>query len=165
MSGDSELSESLEDYLESILYLEKANKVARAKDIADRMHLQRGTVTSALKSLADKDLINYQPYSYITLTLKGKKIAEEIRRRHDGIKLFLTRVLQIDAATAEETACRMEHVIDAKTMARLACFSEFLSACPRAGEQWLQSFGDFCSNRSCDPPGCSACIDSVKKPV
>ncbi len=165
MSDENELSESLEDYLEVILFLEKANKVARAKDIADRMRLQRGTVTSALKSLADKSLINYQPYSYITLTPKGKKIAEEVRRRHDAIKLFLTRVLLIDSPTAEETACRMEHVIDAKTMARLACFSEFLSTCPRAGEQWLQSFMNFCSSRKCDPSGCSACIDSIKKPA
>ena len=57
-----QLSESLENYLETILELEKANKVARAKDIADKLNLQRGSVTGALKSLAAAGLINYHPY-------------------------------------------------------------------------------------------------------
>ena len=66
-----ELSQSLEDYLETILELQKSNKVARVKDIAAKKGVQRGTVTGALKTLAGKHLINYEPYSFITLTPKG----------------------------------------------------------------------------------------------
>jgi Mn-dependent DtxR family transcriptional regulator len=54
------LSESLEDYLETILDLEKTNKVARVKDIAEKMGVLRGSVTGALKNLAEKKLINYK---------------------------------------------------------------------------------------------------------
>jgi DtxR family Mn-dependent transcriptional regulator len=149
MAGGGNLSESLEDYLETILYLEKDQKVARAKDIADRLGLQRGTVTSALKSLAEKSLIHYTPYSFITLTAKGKKIAEEITSRHASIKNFLIKILQIDLQTAEETACRMEHVIDANSLERLAMLSDFLSTCPRAGVDWLEEFVAFRDNRKC----------------
>ncbi len=108
------LSESLEDYLEVILKLEQAQKVARAKDIAEKMNVQRGSVTGALKNLKEKKLINYEPYSFITLTPKGKKLAREITRRHAVLKDFLSNVLQIDTETAEATACRMEHAIDKK---------------------------------------------------
>ncbi len=87
------LSESLEDYLEVILKLEQAQKVARAKDIAEKMNVQRGSVTGALKNLKEKKLINYEPYSFITLTPKGKKLAREITRRHAVLKDFLFNVL------------------------------------------------------------------------
>ena len=42
-----QLTESMENYLEVILELEKTNKVARAKDIADKLQIQRGSVTGA----------------------------------------------------------------------------------------------------------------------
>ena len=51
MNRKADLSESLEDFLEIILDLEKENKVARAKDIAERMNIQPGSVTGALKNL------------------------------------------------------------------------------------------------------------------
>ena len=95
MKKDKGLSESLEDYLEVILDLEKTNKVARAKDIAERLDIQRGSVTGALKALEKKGLVNYAPYSYITLTPKGSRIAREITRRHNGLKDFLLQVLQV----------------------------------------------------------------------
>jgi DtxR family Mn-dependent transcriptional regulator len=164
MAGGGDLSESLEDYLETILYLEKDQKVARAKDIADRLGLQRGTVTSALKSLAEKGLINYTPYSFITLTAKGKKIAEEITGRHASIKNFLTKILQIDVRTAEETACRMEHVIDPETLARLAVLSDFLSNCPRTGVDWQQDFASFRTTRKCGKGECRTCIETITTP-
>ena len=54
----TDLSESMENYLETILDLEKTNKVARAKDIAEQLELKPGTVSGALKGLKEKDLIN-----------------------------------------------------------------------------------------------------------
>ncbi len=110
----ADLTESSQSYLEVILELETAQKVARAKDIADRVGVQRGSVTGALKLLEEKGLIHYQPYSFITLTDAGRKIAEEVAYRHRVLKDFLFNVLQIDEPTAETTACRMEHAIDPK---------------------------------------------------
>jgi len=162
MTGQNELSESLENYLEVILDLEKSHKVARAKDIADRLQLQRGSVTSALKSLADKGLINYAPYSLITLTPKGKKMAREITERHALLKDFLIKVLQVDAATAEDTACRLEHAIDPKTVERLTCFMEYIDRCPRTNEQWIRSMLRFCADRNCIADDCRKCIDSIE---
>jgi DtxR family Mn-dependent transcriptional regulator len=113
------LSESLEDYLEIILALEKTNKVARVKDIAEEMGVLRGTVTVALKTLGEKGLIHYKPYSFITLTRKGATVAKKITRRHSIIKDFLVNVLQIDDETAEANACRMEHAMDQAAVERL----------------------------------------------
>lgn len=162
MAVRNELSESLENYLEVILDLEKNHKVARAKDIADRLQLQRGSVTSALKSLADKGLINYEPYSLITLTAKGKRMAKEITDRHALLKEFLIKVLQVEAEIAEDTACRLEHAIDPQTFERLTCFMKYIAACPRTNEQWMQSMLSFCADRQCQYDDCRRCIKSIE---
>ena len=158
----NELSETLQGYLEVILELEELQKVARAKDIADRLKIQRGSVTAALKSLEEKGLIHYQPYSFISLTDSGKKVAEEIAHRHRVLKDFLLNVLQIDEPTAETTACRMEHVIDRTTVDRLVCFIEYIHTCPRAGADWLESFIRFCKSDQKQRRECTACIRGLK---
>jgi DtxR family Mn-dependent transcriptional regulator len=133
------LSDSLEDYLEIILALEKRNKVARVKDIAEEMGVLRGSVTSALKKLGQKDLINYEPYNYITLTPKGAAIAKEVRRRHDVIKDFLINVLQINPEKAEINACRMEHVMDKTCVDRLVQFIKYIHTRAQIRTDWMQS--------------------------
>ncbi len=160
-----DLSDNLENYLEVILDLEETHKVARAKEIADRLELQRGSVTGGLKALAEKGYINYQPYSFITLTPKGQKVARDITQRHQVIKDFLLKVLQIDPQTADETACRMEHAIDAKSIERLVCFIEYIFSCPRAGEEWIQSFLNYCVTDKLSETKCKMCIDRLKSPV
>jgi DtxR family Mn-dependent transcriptional regulator len=160
MRKNTELSESLEDYLEVILELEQTNKVARVKDIADKLNVQRGSVTGILKSLKDKGLINYEPYSFITLSAMGTKIAREITRRHNILKDFLFNVLQIDEKKAESTACRMEHTIDKATIDRLVCFIDYLHKCPRTGEGWIKSFVNYCTSNELDRKKCDQCLDS-----
>jgi DtxR family Mn-dependent transcriptional regulator len=161
MISDSGISDVMENYLEAILNLEKTRKVARGKDIAEKLGIQRGTVTGALKGLEEKGLIHYEPYGYITLTRKGKKLAGEIDRKHTVLKNFLLNVLRIDSQTAEETACRMEHAIDRITLERLVCFIEYIYHCPRAGEDWLKSFVRFCESDEKDRK-CEECLNELK---
>ncbi|HAA02808.1 MAG TPA: metal-dependent transcriptional regulator [Syntrophobacteraceae bacterium] len=148
------LSSSLEDYLEIIFHLEKANRVARAKDIADQMNVQRASVTGALKALAGRGMINYSPYNFITLTSAGRKVAQEVIRRHDILKDFFMTALQLQPDQAEANACRIEHAIDPAAIDRLVQFLEFIKNCPRAGDDWLAAFSHYCQqgirNDHCD---------------
>ena len=158
MMENNALSESLEDYLEAILELEEASKVARAKDIADKIGVQRGSVTGALKILEEKALINYQPYSFITLTDKGRAIAAQISNRHAVLKDFLLRVLQFDEESAEQTACRMEHAVDEKAMQRFVRFIGFIDSCPRAGKDLIERFTGECSDNVPENKRCRECL-------
>jgi len=159
MKKSDALSENLEDYLETIFDLEKANKVARAKDIAKRLGVQRGSVTGALKSLGAKGLINYEPYSFITLTKEGTKIAEKISHHHSVLRDFFVSVLQIDSKVADETACRMEHTITEDSISRLVNFIDHIHRCPKTGSHWLKSFSQDCLGNENDWEKCAKCID------
>ncbi len=158
------LSASLEDYLEVIFHLEKSNRVARAKDIADQMNVQRASVTGALRALAGRGLINYSPYSYITLTQAGRHIAQEIIRRHDTLKEFFMTALQMASEDAEANACRIEHAIDPVAIERLVRFLEFLKLCPRVGEGWFEAFARYCQ-KGAQSSNCETCLKECLEQV
>ena len=151
------LSASLEDYLEVIYHLEGSNRVARAKDIADQMSVQRASVTGALKALAGRGLINYSPYSFITLTPAGRTVARDVIRRHETLKEFFIAALQLDPEEAEANACRIEHAIDPMAVDRLVRFLEFIKMCPRTGLDWLSAFARYCQEGS-KTSNCEACL-------
>jgi DtxR family Mn-dependent transcriptional regulator len=118
------LSASLEDYLEAILQLERASRVARVSEIADVLQVSRPSVTGALRGLKSRGLIDHARYGHVTLTEEGGRIAEDIERRHVAIKDFLMGVLEVPAEQAESAACRMEHILDAEVLARFVAYSE-----------------------------------------
>lgn len=157
------LSENLEDYLETILELQTQHTVARVKDIAEKLGVLSGTVTSALRTLSDKGLINYKPYSFITLTVKGKRIAKEVLRRHHVIKDFLKCVLLLDERKAEENACKIEHAIDKIAINRLVQFIDYIYQCPRTGEDWIHNFNTFFSQNRIAEANCRECLDACLK--
>jgi DtxR family Mn-dependent transcriptional regulator len=135
MTKENELSESLEDYLETILELQTKNTVARSKDIAEKLDIKRGSVTGMLKKLAAQKFIHYEPYGYVTLTASGRKIAQEIESRHIFLKDFLFRILEVDERTANDTACRMEHAMNKDTFKKFQKFVAFMDACPTRGNK------------------------------
>ncbi len=126
MDNKLKLTPSLEDYLEAILLLEEKNRVARVKDIAEKLSVQMPSVTGALKNLKGKGLIDYEKNSFINLTEQGKEIAETILKKHHILVSFLEEGLLIDHLKAEEEACRIEHSIDQDTARRIKNISRFL---------------------------------------
>jgi DtxR family Mn-dependent transcriptional regulator len=155
---NQQVSDSLEDYLETILALEEANKVARVKDIAEKLGVLRGSVTGALKVLAEKGLINYEPYSFITLTPEGKRIGQEVQRRHGVLRDFLENVLLMEAEQAEENACRMEHAVDRAVIDRLVTFLDYIHQCPRTGKDWIDLFVNYYTKSKPDGQTCLSCV-------
>ncbi len=121
---EEELTSNMEDYLEVILNLQREQRVARVKDVAQRLNVKMPSVTGAMKGLAEKGLVNYERYSYLTLTAAGEKIAQEIGDRHKTFYTFLTNVLKLDHETAELDACRLEHATSRKTFERLKEFTK-----------------------------------------
>lgn len=126
---DDELTSNMEDYLEVILNLQQEQRVARVKDVAQRLNVKMPSVTGAMKGLAEKGLVNYERYSYLTLTAAGEKIAREIGERHKTFYSFLTEILKLDHNTAELDACRLEHATSRKTFLRIKDFTDNYKKC------------------------------------
>ncbi|AQQ70900.1 Manganese transport regulator [Limihaloglobus sulfuriphilus] len=151
------LSASLEDYLEAIFFIQKDKGAAKPRDIAERLDVKAASVTGALQSLAEKELVNYAPYDAATLTETGKTIAEKIIRRHRILSDFFTLILGADKELAEENACKLEHHISRELLEDLVEFVEFTAACPRGGEDWIEKFRQRCTTK--EDKDCVACIE------
>lgn len=137
MSARERLSESQEDYLEAILGIIEEKEAVRAKDIAARLGVTSPSVTEALHSLSEKGLLNYAPYDVITLTQRGRKLAESVWHRHKLLRSFLTGVLGASAKEAERAACRMEHALSPQLVRRLATFLRLTEMCPEGDDGWM----------------------------
>ncbi len=154
----TELSASLEDYLEMIFFLSREEGSARPKDIAERLSVRAASVTGALKALAEKGLVNYAPYASVTLTDDGREIAGEIAIKHEALLHFFTQVLGIERAAAEEFACSMEHTIPDDILQRFVRFAEYTEKCPSFNASWQESAeAYFCKAQGCDSQRCQIC--------
>jgi DtxR family Mn-dependent transcriptional regulator len=143
VAGAYELSAALEDYLEAMAQVIAERGTARVRDIATALSVHKSSVTGALRSLAEKGLVDYAPYEIATLTPKGQEIARRIAHRHEVIRGFLVGVLSVDEAMAEANACRMEHDLDREVLERLRLFAEFVNRCPHCGQERLQAFQQY----------------------
>ena len=137
------LTPTMEDYLEAIFNLGKEKRVVRVKDIAKRLGVKMPTVTSMLKTLSKRELIDYEKYEYLELTKKGLAVGKKIHRMHQVLRSFLIDILNIDFKKADEEACKMEHTISASTLDRFIEFMEFIQFCPRVGLDWLKYFDEY----------------------
>ena len=159
MNKAKTLTASLEDYLEAIYRLSREKKPARARDISERLGVNRSSVTGALHALAERKLINYAPYDIATLTPEGEQVAANINHRHLVLSEFFVKVLGVEAAEADDSACRIEHVVSEKILDRLAQFVDFIQVCPRLDINWIEETGYFCE-RPDSVESCERCITS-----
>jgi DtxR family Mn-dependent transcriptional regulator len=134
------LSRSLEDYLETIYELVRDHKVARVKDIAGARGVKPGSVSPAMRRLADAGLIRYEQREYIDLTPRGERLARRVLARHNLLTRFFSEILLMDADEAEADACAMEHNLSDEGMDRLTRLFEFFKTCPEKDRRVLERF-------------------------
>jgi len=137
------VSASLEDYLEAIYEIIEAKKAVKAIDISRRLGVGRSSVTEALKSLAEKKLVNYGRYEVLTLTSAGEVLAKKISVRHNVLYDFFANILGVENQEAQENACKVEHVISDDALRRLISFVEFNKQNPTEKQSYLEEYRKF----------------------
>ena len=104
------IQESGEMYLETIFVLSRQNPGVRAIDVGEHMGYSKPSVSRAMGLLRKGGYIEVDAGGFIKLTEAGREIGEKIYKRHTLISAFLVS-LGVDAETAAEDACKMEHGI------------------------------------------------------
>ena len=102
--------ESAENYLETILVLQKRNGHVRSIDIANELDFTKPSISVAMKNLRQSGLIEIDANGYISLLEEGQKIAETIYERHTILTNWLIDI-GVPSEIADEDACKIEHVI------------------------------------------------------
>lgn len=108
------IQESAENYLETILILKDRNGTVRSVDIAAEMGFSKPSVSVAMKNLREQECITMGDDGLISLTEKGRRIAENVYERHTLFTKWLVS-LGVDPTIAAQDACRIEHVLSKET--------------------------------------------------
>jgi DtxR family transcriptional regulator, Mn-dependent transcriptional regulator len=116
------MTQSLEDYLETIYLLTEEKKVARVKDISEKLNVKKPSVITALKDLERRNFILHEKYGYIELTFDGLNEAKIIFKKHTMLKNFLTNVIGVSEIIAETDACSIEHCLSEETLSKIEIF-------------------------------------------
>ena len=112
------LHASGEDYLETILVLQKKLSIVRSVDVARHLEVTKPSVCHAVATLRDGGFLMMDEDHFLHLTDVGREVAEKIYERH----CFFTEQLitaGVDPKTAEADACRIEHIISDESFDRL----------------------------------------------
>ena len=112
------ITPSGEDYLETILVLQKKRGLVRSVDVARHMEVTKPSVCHAVATLRDGGFLKMDENHFLHLTDVGREVAEKIYERH----CFFTEQLiaaGVDPRTAEADACRIEHIISDESFSKL----------------------------------------------
>jgi len=131
------MSKRYEEYLEVIYEIVGKKGYARAKDLANALNVSPSTVTEMIQKLGKNGYINYEKYGGITLTTKGRKLVEELARKHEVLKNFFM-LIGVEEEVAEEDACKIEHVASDGTTQALTKFVEFVQKHDKP--KWIERF-------------------------
>jgi len=118
------IQESGENYLETILRLQKKNGSVRSIDIANEMDYSKPSISRAMGILRENGLIEMEHNGQIHLTESGLQMAEAIYERHRIICDFLINMLGVSPDTAENDACKIEHIVSNETFAAIKKIQE-----------------------------------------
>jgi Mn-dependent DtxR family transcriptional regulator len=108
------IQKSAEDYLETMLILQKNRGFIRSIDIAEQLGVTKPSVSYATKRLRENGYITMERDGHITLTQAGLSIAENMYTRHKVLTEFFV-ALGVSEEIAREDACKIEHDISEET--------------------------------------------------
>jgi len=108
-------SESAEDYVEAIDDILAAQGTCRVEDLRKWFSVSHVTVSRILARLQREGLVEKEAYRPVTLSRKGKQLADKTRERHQIVLNFLIE-LGVSRKVAEIDAEGMEHHVSKETL-------------------------------------------------
>ena len=120
------ITESVADYLEAIMVLQREKGYVRAVDIANYFGYSRPTVSQTLKSFRQKGYVEVDEDGFVNLTELGRSIAAATWERHTVLTQVLLAI-GVSEKNAQADACRIEHAISDETFQCIRRFAGQLS--------------------------------------
>lgn len=99
-----------ENYLKALFYLSDVKGEVSVNSLSKQLGIKMPTVTSMMKKLAGKKLVNYEKYKPIQLTSTGRNKAIGIIRKHRLTEMFLVKIMDFGWEEVHDIAEQIEHV-------------------------------------------------------
>lgn len=115
----TDLIDTTEMYLRTILELEEEKIVPLRARIAERLHHSGPTVSQTIGRMERDGLVVVTGDRHLELTDHGRRRAVEVMRKHRLAERLLSDVIGLDWAFVHDEACRWEHVMSERVERRI----------------------------------------------
>ena len=115
----TDLIDTTEMYLRTILELEEENIVPLRARISERLGHSGPTVSQTVGRMERDGLVVVSEDRHLELTDAGRRKAVDVMRKHRLAERLLSDVIGLDWAYVHEEACRWEHVMSEQVERRL----------------------------------------------
>lgn len=113
------LTPSLEDYLEMICRTVLDQGYIRVSDLARELNVRPSSASKMVGRLSELELVNYEKYGVIQLTLRGEEIGKYLLWRHDIVSSFFALISQNSEEESFAEAELCEHILSEDTVKSL----------------------------------------------
>jgi DtxR family Mn-dependent transcriptional regulator len=115
----TDLVDTTEMYLRTILDLEEENIIPLRARISERLGHSGPTVSQTIGRMERDGLVVVEGDRHLELTDDGRRKATHVMRKHRLAERLLSDVIGLDWAYVHEEACRWEHVMSEQVERRL----------------------------------------------
>lgn len=115
----SDLIDTTEMYLRTILELEEEGHVPMRARISERLDQSGPTVSETVARMEKNGLVIVSNDRHLELTDSGRRLAIEVMRKHRLAELLLSKVIGLEWHQVHEEACRWEHVMSEQVERRI----------------------------------------------
>jgi len=115
---------------------------ARLIDVANKLNISKGSLSTSLKPLIRKELITEDSHKHLGLSPKGEMFAKHIQNNHKIVFGFLHNTLKIDKKDADIDACKIEHLLSWKSAGAIEALSKVLEENPKLHKELLQKISE-----------------------
>lgn len=127
---DAKLTKSERETLKAVYRLTKADAPAHTGDLAEKLDVSPSTVTTTVKRLADRGLVDHELYKGVKLTDAGRHAAIAAIRRHRIVERFLADMLGYAWNEADRLATSFEHELPQEVEDRIFVALDRPETCP-----------------------------------
>jgi DtxR family Mn-dependent transcriptional regulator len=137
-----------EDYLKAVYEILQQKGYAHTKDISKELNVQQPTVVEMIKKLHNKGFVVYEKYGDVSLTPRGRDIAEAVKKRYHTFEKLLKLIL-VPENIASKDAHLLEHSLHPKTILQFTRFVAFITHASATGRpefvaRWMEQFKEYC---------------------
>ena len=115
------LSDTIENYAKAIYALEgRTGGAVNTNALAERLGVTPASASAMVKKLAERGLVDHEPYRGVSLTEAGRRVALEVVRHHRLLELYLAEHLGVPWDRVHAEAEALEHVLSEDLESRIA---------------------------------------------
>lgn len=154
----NEVTHSTAHHLMTVAQLIDEMGYARVTDVANRLHITRGSVSITLKVLEKNGFVERDANGFLRLPEKGKFIARTTHAKKLLLKQFLEEILGVNEDNADTDSCKIEHLVSTESGRQLCALVHFATSDHPAAKEFMHAFRKFCKTK-CPTLNCELCED------